>query len=72
MAELHARTDDALPTSHVTPVTADAFQEYFGESLSQTLDLRSWREGVDLVREYARLTDEIGQAVAFESDQQTR
>jgi hypothetical protein len=72
MAELHARTDDALPTSRVTPVTADAFQEYFGESLSQTLDLQSWRQGVDLVREYARLTDEIGQAVAFESDQQTR
>lgn len=73
MAELHARGDDPqLPVSRATPVTTDAFQEYFGESLHRTLDLGSWREGVDLVREYARIEGEIEQAVQFETEQQTR
>jgi hypothetical protein len=73
MAEFHARTDDPpLPVSRVVPASADAFAEQFGESLPQTLDLRTWREGVDLVREYARIEAEIGQAVEFESEQQLR
>jgi hypothetical protein len=73
MAELHARTDDPpLPVSRPAPVTADAFEEYFGESLRHTLDLGSWRDGVDLVREYARVEGEIARAVEFETEQEAR
>jgi hypothetical protein len=73
MAELHARADDPpLPVSHLTPVAADDFEECFGESLGRTLDLGTWRDGVDLVREYARIEAEIERAVAFEDEQQAR
>jgi hypothetical protein len=73
MPEFHARTDDPLlPISRPAPVTADVFKECFGESLAQALDLGSWRQGVDLVREYARLQAEVEQAVAFESVQEGR
>ena len=73
MAELHARTDaTALPVSRPAPVTADAFKECFGEPLARALDLGSWRQGVDLVREYARVEAEIAQAVGFETEQQAR
>lgn len=73
MAELHARIDPApLPVSRPIPVTADAFQECFGEPLAQALDLGSWRQGVDLVREYARVEAEIERAVGFEGEQQAR
>lgn len=65
-------TDPPLPVSQPDPVTADAFQEYFGESLRKTLDLRSWREGVDLVQEYARVEAEVERAVAFEGEQESR
>jgi hypothetical protein len=71
MAELMARTD-ALPVSRPTPVAADAFAECFGESLTDTLDFKSWRQGVDLVREYARVEEEIERAVGFETEQQVR
>ena len=73
MAELHARTDEpALPVSRVTPASADEFEEYFGESLHRTLDLGSWRQGVDVVREYARVQREVEEAVAFEGVQERR
>jgi hypothetical protein len=73
MAELRARTDDPpLPVSRPAPVSAEAFEECFGESLRHTLDLGSWRDGVDLVREYARVEAEIERAVEFESEQQVR
>ena len=69
MAELHARTDDVLPVSRpAAPVTDDVFQEYFGESLRETLNLATWREGVNLVQEYARIEAEIERAVSCEDD----
>ena len=73
MAAFSARTDDPpLPVSRPAAVTGDAFEEYFGESLTRTLDLGTWREGVDLVREYARIEREVEQAVAFEGVQEER
>lgn len=75
MSEFRARTDEpTLPVSQLTPATADEFEEYFGESLRDTLDLNhpSWREGVDLVREYARVEHEIGKAVEFETEHEER
>ena len=59
--------DPPLPVSRPVAATADAFEESFGEKLDHTLDLGSWREGVDLVREYARIEAEIERAVASES-----
>lgn len=73
MAEFHARSDDpALPVSRAEPATADAFEEYFGESLCKTLDLGTWHDGVDLVREYARIETEVARAVEFETVQEAR
>jgi hypothetical protein len=73
MSEFHARSDEPpLPVSRPTPVSTDAFEEYFGESLQKTLDLETWRQGVDLVQEYARVHLEVERAVAFEGVQETR
>jgi hypothetical protein len=67
MSEFHARSDEPhLPISRPTPVSTDAFEEYFGESLQKTLDLNSWRQGADLVQEYARIQEAVDRAVAFE------
>lgn len=73
MPNFSARTDDPpLPVSRPDAVGADAFEEYFGESLTSTLDLGKWRQGVDLVQEYARIQREVEQAVAFEGVQERR
>lgn len=73
MAELHARTDDpALPVSRPVPVSAVEFEEHFGEPLLRALDLGSWRQGIDMVREYARIQREVEEAVAFEGVQERR
>lgn len=73
MPELHTRSEDRqIPVSRPSLPAADAFEEYFGESLHRTLDLGSWREGIDLVREYARIDREVADAVEFESVQEAR
>ncbi|QJW98362.1 hypothetical protein [Frigoriglobus tundricola] len=73
MPDFRARTDaPPLPLSRPIAGTSDAFEEYFGESLGDTLDLGKWREGVDLVSEYARIEREVEQAVAFEGVQERR
>src|SRR4051794_4301249 len=73
MSESRARSDaPPLPVSRPAPVTADAFEESFGEPLSHTLDLTSWGDGVNLAREYARIEEEVGRAVAFEGEQERR
>lgn len=61
-----------LPVSRPVPVTADAFEESFGEPLLHAINLKSWREGVNLIREYARVEREVEQAVAFEGVQERR
>ncbi|HYH64770.1 MAG TPA: hypothetical protein VD866_08770 [Urbifossiella sp.] len=70
MAAFHTRTDDhPLPVSRPHPLSAEAFAKSFGEPLASTLDLDTWRQGVDLVREYARIDREIAEAVEFETEQ---
>lgn len=60
-----------LPTSRPTHGnTSDAFRASFGEPLTAVLDLKSWRPGIDLIQEYARLEREVADAVAFEGDMQ--
>jgi hypothetical protein len=69
MATSHPRPEDpTLPVSQPTAATADAFAESFGEPLRNTLDLSTWRQGVDLVHEYARIEREIAEAVEFETE----
>ena len=52
--------------------SADEFRASFGEELSQTLDLTTWRTGINLDEEYRRLAAEVQLAVGQESDYQRR
>jgi len=73
MAELHTRTADApLPVSRAEPATGEAFAESFGEPLLKTLNLKTWREGINLIHEYARIDEEIALAVEAEDGNQAR
>ncbi|MEO2090176.1 MAG: hypothetical protein ABGY75_11845 [Gemmataceae bacterium] len=59
--------DPALPVSRLARgLTADEFEQQFGEPLPHVLSLESWQQGVDLVREYARIEREVTAAVAAE------
>src|SRR5437588_5858331 len=40
-------------------VTPEEFKRAFGETLDQTLDLATWRSGVDLQEVYDRLETEV-------------
>ncbi len=51
------------------PPPADDIAATFGEPLSAMLDGRGWRPGFDLLAEYARVEDQIADAVRFETDQ---
>ena len=42
------------------------FQESYGESFANTLDLNTWTPGEDLLAAYARLDQEVGEALARE------
>jgi hypothetical protein len=49
---------------------AEEFRQSFGEELSETLDLGSWRTDVDLSDEYRRIEAEVRLAVEKESEYQ--
>jgi hypothetical protein len=67
MAVAQVTTDPTLPVSQVTRgMTADEFREQFGESLADVLAMKDWQDGVNLVREYARIEREVAEAVAVE------
>jgi hypothetical protein len=62
-----APADPTLPVSQVSRgATGDEFRRHFGESLPDVLDLGTWQQGVNLVREYARVEREVAEAVAVE------
>lgn len=48
----------------------DEFRESFGEDLSQTLDLATWRTDVNLTDEYRRIESEVRLAVEKEGEYQ--
>src|SRR5262245_25774350 len=50
--------------------SADEFRESFGEELSRTLDLGTWRTDVDLADEYSRIEAEVRLAVEKEGEYQ--
>lgn len=67
MAAPVAPTDPALPVSRIVRgTTADEFRQQFGESLPHVLSMADWQDGVDLVREYARIEREVAEAVEVE------
>ncbi|MBN9523153.1 hypothetical protein J0H58_32335 [bacterium] len=60
-----------LPVSRPSHgVTSDDFRRTFGEPLAEVLNLQTWRPGIDLVQEYARLEREVAEAVRFEGEMQ--
>lgn len=68
MPDLQIATAVDLPVSRTTSgTTADEFFSAFGETIRQTLDLTTWESGVDLVREYARIEQEVAAAVNIEN-----
>jgi hypothetical protein len=48
-------------------ISAEHFQENFGEDIRQTLDLNTWRVGSDLNQEYSRIEREVREAVEREN-----
>ena len=53
-----------LPVSRIGHgTTADEFRRCFGEELTRAIDPMTWADGVDLVREYARIESEVERAV---------
>lgn len=57
--------NDATPTTASRGMLPD-FEAAFGEPLSRTLDLSTWTVGEDLALAYARLEEEVAEAVARE------
>src|SRR5260370_4484372 len=57
--------DEVLPG-----LSADEFRDSFGEELGRTLDLESWRTGLDLDEEYRRIEREVREAVETEGQYQ--
>src|SRR5262249_55688920 len=66
--------DLAPPSDDVLSVSANTFEEQFGESIVQTLDVSRWRLGNDLDREYQRIEREVREAEKIETakDKQIR
>jgi hypothetical protein len=52
------------------PLSADDFQAAHGERLSEALDLDTWTPGTDLSAMYARLEEEVAEAVRKETEYQ--
>jgi hypothetical protein len=76
-----AAADLTLEPSDATPLPArdrdvelrpEDFRDGFGEDLTHTLDLTSWRSGRDLGDEYRRIETEVRIAVAQETVLQSR
>lgn len=59
-------SDEPIPE-----VTAEEFHQGFGESLSDTLNLDTWKAGEDLANLYARLEAEVSDAVTREDAMRT-
>ena len=67
MATANRTTAATLPVSRLArAATEDEFLRCFGETLVNAMDPGTWCEGVDLVREYARIEAEVARAVAVE------
>lgn len=62
----------ALPLADVAEISPKQFEESFGTSLKETLDLRHWDVGHDLEREYTRIQREVAEAVEQEDAMQIR
>ena len=63
-------TGPPLRDPECTGLSADEFRASFGEELSQTLDLGTWRTGIHLDEEYRRLEAEVRLAVEQEGEYQ--
>jgi hypothetical protein len=63
--------EQAVPMPTEEPaLSADEFEAAHGERLSQALDLGTWTPGADLAAMYARLEEEVAEAVRKETEYQ--
>lgn len=73
---LHTYPPDDLPPEEPVvdqpPLSEDEYEAAHGEKLSHTLDLDTWLPGADLVQMYARLEQEIAEAVQQEGEFEER
>lgn len=56
------------PAADIPEVSAEQFKESFGEDLQHALDISTWSAGEDLSRDYARVEEEVKEAVAREDE----
>ncbi len=61
---------EPIPVEPDAIISSTEFQASFGEDIRQTLDLATWRVGVDMSHEYLRIDREVREAVARESELQ--
>lgn len=52
----------------LTAVESSEFEEAYGEPFSKTLDLNTWSHGEDLLAAFARLDQEVGEALKKEDE----
>jgi len=65
-------TAPMLPVTRLScGVTGDEFFHCFGETLLQALSPDTWSEGVEVVKEYARIEEEVARAVEVERSHET-
>lgn len=65
-------TASTLPVTRISRgVTGDDFYQCFGETLLQALSPDTWLEGVEVVKEYARIEEEVARAVEVERSHET-
>ena len=61
----------ALPGEDpASPISAQEFEDQFGESILQTLDVGRWRLGNDLDQEYQRIVREVREAEKMETEKE--
>jgi hypothetical protein len=61
------RPPDPLLVSEALAVSADEYQDGFGEPLAKTLDLETWTTGENLASIYGRIEAEVRDAIAQEN-----
>jgi len=61
--QLDISRSDGKSDNIVTPTTSP-FEQTYGESIQQALDIAGWKTGVDLAEVYARTESEVADAVA--------
>lgn len=60
--------DASAPSRRPAAIDPDEFERAYGETLAETLDFGTWRDGDDLAAAYQRLSEEVDKAVRLETE----